>query len=182
MSEAKGQSEPSMEEILASIRRIIAEDGDAAPATNGAAAPLAEAEAEAEPDPVPLPEPEEDEVLELTEMVAEDGSVTSLAKSAIEAPAPTPVTAADPSPRTAGADRLVSPEAANATTAALSQLMARGPREETLISVGGRTVEDLVRELLRPLLKSWLDDNLPPMVERLVQEEIARLVRDVHGR
>ena len=39
-----------------------------------------------------------------------------------------------------------------------------------------RTLEDVVRELLRPMLKEWLDDHLPPLVERLVKDEIARLV------
>ncbi len=40
-----------------------------------------------------------------------------------------------------------------------------------------RTLEDLVREMLRPMLKSWLDDNLPGMVERLVRAEIERVSR-----
>lgn len=43
--------------------------------------------------------------------------------------------------------------------------------------VGVRTVEEVVRELLRPLLKEWLDENLPSIVERLVQQEIDRMVR-----
>jgi cell pole-organizing protein PopZ len=41
----------------------------------------------------------------------------------------------------------------------------------------GNTLEDLVRELLKPMLRSWLDDNLPPLVERMVAKEIARLAR-----
>ena len=40
-----------------------------------------------------------------------------------------------------------------------------------------RTLEDLVREMLRPLLKGWLDDNLPGMVERIVRQEIERVSR-----
>ena len=47
---------------------------------------------------------------------------------------------------------------------------------------GQRTIEDLVREMLRPLLKEWLDSNLPHLVERVVQEEVGRLVRDVQKR
>jgi hypothetical protein len=41
---------------------------------------------------------------------------------------------------------------------------------------GGPTIEDIVREELRPLLKAWLDENLPPLVERLVRAEIERVV------
>ena len=40
-----------------------------------------------------------------------------------------------------------------------------------------QTVEDLMKEMLRPMLKAWLDDNLPPLVERLVREEIERVTR-----
>ena len=47
---------------------------------------------------------------------------------------------------------------------------------------GQRTIEDMVREMLRPLLKEWLDSNLPHLVERVVQEEVSRLVRDVQRR
>lgn len=42
---------------------------------------------------------------------------------------------------------------------------------------GARTIEDIVRELLRPMLKSWLDENLPGMVERMVRAEIERIAR-----
>ena len=45
------------------------------------------------------------------------------------------------------------------------------------LGAGGKTIEDLVREMLRPMLKDWLERNLPPMVERLVEREIARLTR-----
>jgi cell pole-organizing protein PopZ len=42
---------------------------------------------------------------------------------------------------------------------------------------GGRTIDDLVEDLLRPMLRNWLDTNLPQMVERLVREEIERVSR-----
>jgi cell pole-organizing protein PopZ len=45
------------------------------------------------------------------------------------------------------------------------------------MSGNGKTVEDLVKEMLRPMLKDWLDRNLPPMVERYVEREIVRLTR-----
>jgi len=48
---------------------------------------------------------------------------------------------------------------------------------QTVLVQNGRTLEDLVREMLRPMLKTWLDDNLPSMVERLVRAEIERVSR-----
>jgi hypothetical protein len=48
---------------------------------------------------------------------------------------------------------------------------------QTVLVQNARTLEDLVREMLRPMLKSWLDDNLPGMVERLVRAEIERVAR-----
>ena len=54
---------------------------------------------------------------------------------------------------------------------------AFGDLNRTVLSDKARTLEDLVREMLRPLLKSWLDDNLPQIVERLVRMEIERVAR-----
>src|SRR6266550_1270896 len=91
MSDAKGQQhEPSMEEILASIRRIIAEDGDTSATPESASVAVARKPA----DPPP-PEPAADEILELTEVIEADGSVVSLgspaAEPVVERPAPAPV-------------------------------------------------------------------------------------------
>ncbi len=47
----------------------------------------------------------------------------------------------------------------------------------TILNKNSRTVEDLIEDLLRPMLKSWLDDNLPAMVERLIRAEIERVAR-----
>ena len=52
---------------------------------------------------------------------------------------------------------------------------------QTVLVQNARTLEDLVREMLRPMLKSWLDDNLPGMVERLVRAEIERVSRGRSG-
>ena len=98
MSEAKGQQEPSMEEILASIRRIIAEDGESAPAP--APRPAAE-----QP---PAASPQED-ILDLTELVAEDGTVVSLTPGMRRAPtaepaSPAPEIAEPPPPFAPAAD------------------------------------------------------------------------------
>lgn len=186
MSDVKGQHEPSMEEILASIRRIIAEDGDAAPAAPAAAPPAAAAPAT----PIQPAEPPVDEILELTEVVEDDGSVVPFGSRAAPEPPPIPHSAFDledepppPPPRadTFDRDRLVSDATAAASVAALSHLVARSQRDELPMGAPGRTLEDIVRELIRPMLKSWLDDKLPYIVERIVQDEIARLVRDAQG-
>ena len=54
---------------------------------------------------------------------------------------------------------------------ALSALLTRGYQGS------GNTLEDLVRELLRPMLKKWLEDNLPEVAERMIAKEISRLAR-----
>ena len=170
-----------MEEILASIRRIIAEDGDAASA---AADDKTAGRAE--------------EVLELTEVVEEDGTVVSLTpgvkKPVVEPPPPPPKRAplepvlerpGSPPLATERDEPLLSSAAAAAAVSALSQLK-NGPRADQLgalpLGDAGRTLEHLVRELLRPMLRDWLDSNLPQLVERLVQEEIQRMSREAQGR
>jgi cell pole-organizing protein PopZ len=205
MSDAKGQQhEPSMEEILASIRRIIAEDGDTAapaaaeaagaapaPAPPPAAAPAAAA-APTAPKPAPL-----DDILELTEVVEPDGSVVSRNAAPTQREPPpisapqrlpefTPVTVPNEgvAPAAPAGERIVSPATAAASVAAFSQIASlSAARDRDLpLGAGHLTLETLVREELRPILKAWLDQNLPDTVERLVQEEIAQLVRDVQRR
>ena len=199
MSETKGQHEPSMEEILASIRRIIAEDGEPA-----AEAKAAEPEAAPEPPPPPpiappppppppppvAPPPPPpiammpiaDEVLELTEVVPDDPSPFSLDP---EPPPPPPrprFEMPEPEPSVDMLERLVSSSTASASVAALSELSAMNRARELPLGAANKTLEDLTRELLRPLLKDWLDENLPRLVQRLVQDEIARMVREAQGR
>jgi cell pole-organizing protein PopZ len=190
MSDAKNQqAEPSMEEILASIRRIISEDTDAgkgqaaAPAAAAPApAPAAQPAAAAPPPPPPpppqpAPAPAAD-VLELTEMVGDDGKVTDVAdKKPAAAPAPPP----PPAPEIDG--RLFPPRAASAAAGALAGLAAASRKPEggapTGLGNGAMTLEEIVRSEMRPILKAWLDENLPPLVERLVQKEIKRITRQV---
>ncbi|MBV9970500.1 MAG: DUF2497 domain-containing protein [Xanthobacteraceae bacterium] len=164
---AKSPSEPSMEEIIASISRIITEDKKA-----NEAAPVAPAE--------------NTEILELTEAVNEDGSVRRLVPQAENPSAKTPGTQAVPEPTPApggtGRERILSSATSEATAAAFAQLgsFSRERRREGDLPLGGadRTLEDIVRDLLRPLLQAWLDEHLPSIVERLVREEIARVVGD----
>ena len=198
MSDTKTQPEPSMEEILASIRRIISEDD--APAADAAAAPepaKPAPAAKAEQSPMPpmptpppqpkrAPEPEPDQgdkdVLELTEMVSHDGSVVSLAEP--DMPEPMAAEPEPPPPRPRRSDSppgegLMSQSATMSSAgsiASLSQALM-GDYSDLLGNMGRMTVEDLVRELLRPLLKEWLDRNLPPLVEQMVRNEIQRIVR-----
>ena len=166
MAETKTQTEPSMEEILASIRRIIAEDGEEKPPE--AAPPVAEAE---------------EEVLELTEVLQDEPPLEPAAPALVEPePEPPPLRPAAPAfaPRAnvEADDRLVSQPVAAASVAALSQLAALSQRPGLGIGNGQLTIEEMVRDLLRPMLRDWLDANLPSMVERLVKEEIGRMVRE----
>ena len=183
MSDAKGQQhEPSMEEILASIRRIIAEDSDgSAPAPEPAADPM----------PPALPAEPQDEVLELTEVAEAESSVVALHPPPPKldlAPEPPPVRVApEPPPEPMEAEEpILSAETAAASVAALAQITALSAREEPrrdlALGGGSLTLEAIVRQELRPILKDWLDRYLPDMVQRLVQQEIARLVSDVPRR
>jgi hypothetical protein len=202
-------TDPSMEDILASIRRILSEDET----TNTAAAPAAAAAKPAPapalsvypaappqmpPPPVsppPMPPPA-DQVLTLdaSMMVRPPQPAVAAPRPAAPVIAPTPVFAMHPSPevipvsQTASASSsLVAPEAAAAASASIGQLMrhlseaqaqqAPAPVEGMMnVYRGGPTLEDMVRDEMRVLLKSWLDAHLPVMVESLVRAEIARVV------
>jgi cell pole-organizing protein PopZ len=78
-------------------------------------------------------------------------------------------------------DSLVSDETANASTeslAALATAIMKEPKSQNNVALGtGNTLEDLVKDMIRPMLKDWLDLNLAPMVKGVVKKEIARMVR-----
>ncbi|MBV8095699.1 MAG: DUF2497 domain-containing protein, partial [Acetobacteraceae bacterium] len=78
-----------------------------------------------------------------------------------------------PEPSKAG---IVAPEAAAAAAASVGSLVRTLSGRSTAVHRGGPTIEDLVREEIRPILKEWLDRNLPSVVERLVRAEIERVV------
>ena len=161
-----------MEEILASIRRIISEDEP--PASDEGA----EVASEVSPEPAPAAahvEPED--VLELTERVPEpvapavesvgDLDLVPIVEHEPE-PLPEPVALAHAPIE----GSLLSEPAAEAASSAFGQLSS-----SLLMPKDGRTLEDVVREQLRPLLKSWLDENLPGIVQAAVNEEVERLSR-----
>jgi cell pole-organizing protein PopZ len=181
MSDAAAAPEPTMEEILASIRRIISEDdapaaeGDAAPEPVVALAP----EPEPEPEPVVAPEPEPvEDVLELTQRVepAPPETVGDLEVYTKAEPEPEAVPPAKPELVAVAAgdddEELVGESTAFAAASHFGNLTASIP-----LPAQGRTLEDLTRELLRPLLKAWLDENLPRIVESKVAEEVERISR-----
>ncbi|MCY1644406.1 PopZ family protein [Methylorubrum sp. SL192] len=183
--------EPSMEEILASIRRIIADDQ--APKT---------VEAEAPPAPAPVLPPDDD-VLDLAEVAEPVRKPEPVAFDIPEIdfrmpdfdPEPEPdfePPAAKPDPFDFAPEPPRAPRVTDRVRAAVEEevterLVSSSTGESvgqnfqllahTVLSQNARTLEDLVKDMLRPMLKSWLDENLPHMVERLVRIEIERVAR-----
>jgi cell pole-organizing protein PopZ len=219
MSQAAKAQEPSMEEILASIRRIIADDDGVKPAAKpeakapevkapdvkpaakasepppAAKAPppaamkqddidamLAGLDEAPAPVPPPAPEPEAD-VLELTEAMQApaapafrkiDGSQDVVFDEEPE-PAPRPRAAEPPRPAPAPSPPMAEHIISSATAAAVDS--AFNALAHTVLVQNAKTLEDLVKEMLRPMLQHWLDNNLPTLVERLVRQEIERVAR-----
>ena len=204
MSGNKPEQEPSIEEILASIRQIISDDDETRPAGD------IELPADDKFDiPIHQPEVKEEkkresfaEVLELTNEVGGDEKVFDLSDDKFEIPLSEPIIEKDDSrdsdldlsyneePVRKGMDMsggqndidaLFSAPAAEATTEAFSRLLGNIPveREENkrLYADGRITLEDITKDLLRPMLRQWVDDHLPSMVERLVEKELEKLAR-----
>ena len=133
---ADNRSEPSMDEILSSIKRIIADDDRSRPATKRAKSVARE---------------EEEEVLELT----------TAAENAI------------------AEDRLLDDSKAQNlrhSFSALQTLSEPGVAPQ-IVRSGETSLEGLTRDLLRPMLKDWLDTHLPPIVEAMVEREITRITK-----
>jgi uncharacterized protein len=237
MTQAAKAQEPSMEEILASIRRIIADDDVSKPAKAPDQAPAAKPVATGAPPasakpaspspskPAPQPAAAANSQDEIDAMLADlDAPPKAAGKSGpMPASMPSPMPAATPSPLSTASttpplpaadvldltESMTSPVApppkpaptfqtidgtsdvvfttkapepmperaliSNETIAAVDS--AFNSLAHTVIGQNARTLEDLVREMLRPMLKSWLDDNLPGLVERIVRAEIERVSR-----
>lgn len=177
MAEPAKESDQSMEDILQSIKRIIADEGDAVPAASGS------------------------DVLELTELLAEDAAPPVVApipapmpelapvptpepvRAMEPAPAPAPEPMPAPTPAPAALATLptgLMSDAAIAASAAALNALSHKPEPVTThhtspVLRSGVTVEDLVVEALKPMLKEWLDGNLPELVRTLVEREIRRM-------
>ena len=162
-------ADPSMDDILASIRRILSED-------EAADAASARPHGSADPgvlllDPgmmVPEPDHPPDAPAAAEPMPMSD-SVHVGAASSDAGPA------VDPGP---GQATLVDTATHAAATSAVGHLVRTlNTARSTAVHRGGPTLEDMVRDEMRPLLKEWLDANLPALVERLVQVEIERVIK-----
>lgn len=175
-----------MEEILASIRRIISEDEAPAATPEATSEPAPEPQGAAvAPEPV-IEAPVEDEVLELTERYEPEPEVETIGDLDVAPAAPF---AAEPESELAPAPEEASPtwdeplvdDAPAATAAsAFAGLAAslRRPEPAADLPVGsGTSLEALVGSLLRPMLKDWLDANLPAIVEAQVRKEVERIAR-----
>ena len=142
------QGEPSVEEILESIKRVIARDNRETALAERRQRESAGVEAIATADD----EASDEEVFDLGEAVALDEVEDSEPRLTTE--------------RAAGAMR--------ESLAALAMLAEPGAQPQ-IVRSGETSLEGLVRDLLRPMLAQWLESNLPAIVDRLVQAEIARI-------
>lgn len=136
---AEGRNEPSMDEILSSIKRIIADDDRLRPAARKAAKPAPS-------------DDDQDEILELTETAAEDDGVEEVLLDNGKA------------------------QSLRHSFSALQTLSEPGVAPQ-IVRSGETSLESLTRDLLRPMLKEWLDNNLPPIVEAMVEREITRITK-----
>ena len=177
-----GGQDQSMDDILASIRRILNEDEAAAQATEVAEDTKPEAPSAEEPEASPPPRPP------APEFAPPPIAPSPPPPTARSGPEPldltsdmlvTPPVQAASSPRMGmdDASGLIAPAAAAAAAASVGSLLRAVSSERgSHVYRGGPSIEDLVREEIRPILKDWLDMHLPPLVERLVRAEIERVV------
>ena len=177
-----GGQDQSMDDILASIRRILNEDEAAAEATDVAEPVKPEPETEDEPEPdafaAPPPPIAPAPVIAPTPRARSGPEPVELTSDMLVTPPNLPPAAP---PRMGlgmdDASGLIAPAAAAAAAASLGSLMRAVSSERgSPVYRGGPSIEDVVREEIRPILKDWLDTHLPPLVERLVRAEIERVI------
>jgi uncharacterized protein len=166
---AQRAHEPSMEEILASIRSIIADEREAPPTPRPAGAVAAGPQiVYSNPamalNPAPPAQEPQRAISAPGPTVVWDRAETAAVEPELEARAE-----ADPEP--AFTEPLISEHTDEAVSASFGALSA------SVAMHSAEMIEGLTREMLRPMLKNWLDDNLPSLVERLVRAEIQRVAR-----
>lgn len=167
MSDNSSEQEPSIEEILASIRQIISDDDEEA---------STEAEEEVLESPV---RHDNDDVLELTEEdlvgIEPEIELRDPQEDEPEEYEEEEEEIMAPPPKSVPSDILSSGTQAAAMNS-ITKLTKKMPINSSR-SYDGVTLEDIVRETLHPMLREWMDDNLPSMVERIVQKELEKLAR-----
>ncbi len=156
----QGHDAPSVEEILDSIKKVIARDNREREALIAGRRGQAGAPEPADPD-------EAEEVLELGSY----GEELVLSEDEAEERAAAQAATLDDLDALMRGDT----EAAMRENFAALATLAQPGRAPQIVRQGETSLEGLVREMLRPMLARWLDENLPPMVEHLVKAEIARI-------
>jgi cell pole-organizing protein PopZ len=180
-------ADPSMEDILASIRRILNEGEPAsAPPAHPDQTVVARGPSKTDGDVADTPAPEDDEpflldhsmmIEEPAPMEHEEIRVEHVPEAPVQKPEVSPADEALATERAAH-EPLLAPTAAAAAAASIGALVrVVGQRQTPVYRGGGVTIEDIVRDELRPIVKEWLDENLAPMVERMVRAEIDRVTR-----
>lgn len=194
-NQENGGNEPSIEEILDSIRQIISDDEDQSKGNGDAAAAAAQPNDDiielterapdpapppvAEPPPVPPPQPP-------TPPPSPPSTEADPIQIDMKEPDPQPEPEPEPLPPPPPArkpppvaepeahyEAILTKKAESATMEAFSELAQKAFIEKG----GGVTVEDVVRYEIRPLLRAWVDKHLPPIVERLLQKELEKISR-----
>lgn len=169
-------AEPSMEDILASIRRILAEEEEEGESED-AAAPVAESAPEPEPEPEPEP------VMAAPPPPPPPAVAPPPPPPAAMAPPPPPMPSEMEEILELTPDMVAMPELVSSPTfqsgADMLSELAKAILDQRDLSVGGSrdiTLETMVREMLKPILREWLDRNLPYLIERLVKKEIDKMI------
>ncbi len=157
-------NEPSMEDILSSIKKIIAEDSAKPQGFSRARARTADA-------PVEIEDAVGDTYVANIDVADTDDDILELTQSApVDMPAfEQPAAAAPEAPAEAPILSTVAVEASRHALASLSKMVVKPE------VAGSDTLEGVVRDMLKPMLKDWLDANLPEIVERVVAQEVARI-------
>lgn len=169
MAQNNPDQEPSIEEILASIRQIISDDDAPAPAATPEPAPAPKKKAAPPPPPPPEPEEEEDDVLELTDRVDDEPEVRPQ------------IDMRDAEDDEDGDDddddddSIFTSSAESAALQGFAKLASKASLDRR--GTGDTTIEDIVRELMKPMLREWLDIHLPPLIEKVVQKELRKVAQ-----
>ncbi len=180
-----------MEDILHSIRQIITEDEpgakkDAPPVSGSSILELTEIVAEEPSSPPPATEEKPMDTVDIDKLFEQTPAPATAPapdiKPPTELPPEQPAMVAPPVTPVPTGETLLSDMATKQATDALKPVMQNLSRSDKVFNLespgfrSGNTVEGLVQELLRPMLKEWLDDNLPKLVERIVEKEVKRII------